>query len=69
MKSILRSTQALVLLALIVGCSGIPEQPKLQSQIAAAVETPVAEAPTVEPPTLGPFPRSDLVPTSMTIME
>jgi hypothetical protein len=69
MKSILRSTQALVLLALIVGCSGIPEQPELQSQIAAAVETPVAEAPTVEPTRRALPPLSDLVPTSMTIME
>jgi hypothetical protein len=69
MKSILRFTQALVLLALIVGCSGIPEGSKLQQQFAAAVETPVAEAPTVEPTRRAVPPLSDLVPTSMTIME
>jgi hypothetical protein len=53
MKGILRFTQALVLLALIVGCSGIP----------------VAETPTVEPTRTGLPPLSDLVATSMTIME
>ncbi len=71
MKTMFRFTRGLLILVLVAGCSRSPAEvsfmPPMEGE--APVETLVVQPPEATPPSLGTIPRSDLVTTSLSIMD